>query len=445
MSGSIFGTDGVRGTPGEFPLDTHTITRLGAATARILSSGHPRLLVARDTRESGHWIENGLAAGVAAEGGSLVSVGVMPTPAAAFLTASQGFDAGFVISASHNPFPDNGVKVLTADGMKASDDVEAELSALISDTSWAPEIAPSGAPETLDLTDTYVDHMLKSVAVDTDVRDRGPIVVDCANGATSVVAPRVLRRLGFEVIALNADPNGRNINDHCGSTHPEGLQRVVRERACPLGVAFDGDGDRAILVDANGDVADGDAVLYVCATHLASRGQLPGPAVVATVMSNIGLEVALREAGIALHRCPVGDRQVFEEMQRLGVVVGGEQSGHIIFSRVLSTGDGLLTALSLIGVINETGRELAELLRGLQVFPQVLVNVPVRAKPALEDYPAIVATIQRAEETLGTEGRVLVRYSGTEPLLRVMIEGPDEPTVNHLADTIAQEVRRRLR
>ena len=209
-------------------------------------------------------------------------------------------------------------------------------------------------------------------------------------------------------------------------------------------MAFDGDGDRAILVDGNGDLVDGDAVLYVCATHLASRGQLPGPAVVATVMSNIGLEVAFRDAGIALYRCPVGDRQVFEEMQRLGVAVGGEQSGHIIFSRVLSTGDGLLTALSVIDVMNDTGQKLAELRRGLRVFPQVLVNVPVRAKPAVEDHPEIVAAIQRAEETLGADGRVLVRYSGTEPLLRVMIEGRDEPTVGRLADMIAQEARGRL-
>ena len=444
MSGSIFGTDGVRGTPSEFPLDTHTITRLGAATVRTLQPDHPQILVARDTRESGHWIEDCLANGVAAAGGSLVSIGVMPTPATAFLTASQGFDAGFVISASHNPFPDNGVKVLTADGMKASHDFETELSALILDSSWAPVLEPSGAAEKLDLTDTYVEYLLKSVAVGTDTRHRGPIAVDCANGSTSVVAPRVFRRLGFDVIALNADPNGRNINDQCGSTHPEGLQRVVREQACPLGVAFDGDGDRAILVDGNGDLVDGDAVLYVCATHLASRGQLPGPAVVATVMSNIGLEVAFRDAGIALYRCPVGDRQVFEEMQRLGVAVGGEQSGHIIFSRVLSTGDGLLTALSVIDVMNDTGQELAELRRGLRVFPQVLVNVPVRAKPAVEDHPEIVAAIQRAEETLGADGRVLVRYSGTEPLLRVMIEGRDEPTVGRLADMIAQEARGRL-
>ena len=443
MSVSIFGTDGVRGTPGDPPLDERTIIRLGAATARILEPVQPRLLVARDTRESGPWIERCLAAGVAAADGSLVSVGVTPTPAAAFLTASRGFDAGFVISASHNPFPDNGIKVLTEDGVKASDELETQLSASIADTSWPSPIVPADAPEMRDMTEGYVAR-LRDVFSDANKWESCRIAVDCANGSTSVVAPLVLRQLGFEVIALNVEPNGQNINDGCGSTHPERLQRVVREQKCPLGVAFDGDGDRAILVDGDGEVVDGDAVLYIYATHLAAQGRLPGRAVVATVMSNMGLEAALRDAGIAMYRCPVGDRSVFEEMSRRGAVVGGEQSGHIIFSQVLPTGDGLLTALSVLSVMNETGRELADLRRGLQVFPQVLVNVPVRAKPELGTEPTIVKAIQDAADMLGTEGRVLVRYSGTEPLLRVMIEGREQATVDTLAKTIAEEVQVRL-
>ncbi len=443
MSVSIFGTDGVRGTPGEPPLDERTIIRLGAATARILKPVQPRLLVARDTRESGPWIERCLAAGVAAADGSLVSVGVTPTPAAAFLTASHGFDAGFVISASHNPFPDNGIKVLTKDGVKASDEFETQLSASIADGSWPSPMVPADAPEMQDMTEGYVAR-LRDVFSDANTWKPGRIAVDCANGSTSVVAPLVLRQLGFEVIALNVEPNGQNINDGCGSTHPERLQHVVREQKCPLGVAFDGDGDRAILVDGDGEVVDGDAVLYIYATHLASKGRLPGRAVVASVMSNMGLEVALRDAGIAMYRCPVGDRSVFEEMRRHGAVVGGEQSGHIIFSQVLPTGDGLLTALSVLNVMNETGRELADLRRGLRVFPQVLVNVPVAAKPALGTEPTIVKAIQNAEDMLGTEGRVLVRYSGTEPLLRVMIEGREEATVDTLAKMIAKEVQFRL-
>ena len=438
MSTSIFGTDGVRGTPGEYPLDEQTITRLGAATARVLEPAHPRLLIARDTRESGRWIEKCLAAGVAAENGLVVSVGVVPTPATVFLSSSPEFDAGFVISASHNPCPDNGIKLLTGDGVKASDDLEMRLSAVVADRSWHPPVVPSAPRETREMLDPYVAHMCNAFS-DVDAGRIGRVALDCANGATCVTAPLVFRKLGFEVVALNVEPNGRNINDRCGSTHPEGLQQVVRNQMCQLGVAFDGDGDRAILVDGNGEVVDGDAVLYICATHLASHDRLPGRAVVATVMSNIALEAALRAAGIVVHRCPVGDREVFGEMRRQGIVLGGEQSGHIIFSQVLSTGDGLLTVLSVLTVMNETGRGLADLRSRLEVFPQVLVNVPVKAKPALEAEPAIIAAIQEAEETLGTDGRVLVRYSGTEPVLRIMIEGRDEAMVGRLVSMIAQK------
>ena len=443
MTVSIFGTDGVRGTPGEYPLDQTTIARLGAATARLVDATNPKLLVARDTRESGLRIERHLAAGVAAEHATLVSIGVMPTPAAAFLSVSEGFDAAFVISASHNPFPDNGIKVLTGDGAKAAPELEAQLSAVVSDTSWSPSISPSPALETRDVTDAYIAHASQALRGSESFAP-SRIAVDCANGAMSAVAPALFRQLGFDVITLNAEPDGRNINAGCGSTQPQGLQEVVRARGCRVGVAFDGDGDRTILVDAEGAVVDGDAMLFICATHLASQGALPGSAVVATVMSNIGLEVALREAGIVMHRCPVGDRQVLEEMRRRGTVLGGEQSGHIIFSNLLPTGDGLLTSLSVLRVMADTGRELADLRAGLHIYPQVLLNIPVRAKPNLEDEPEIIESIRRAEATLGDEGRVVVRYSGTEPLLRVMIEGRDQTMVDDLAGAIAQRARDRL-
>ena len=443
MPASIFGTDGVRGTPGEYPLDQVTIARLGASTVRVVNARHPKFLVARDTRESGPWIERQIAAGVAAEHGTLISVGVMPTPAAAFLSASEGFDAAFVISASHNPFPDNGIKVLTGDGAKASPELEAQLSDAIRDTSWPPSFSQVEALETRDLTDVYATHARRVLSGAGHLAS-SRIAIDCANGAMSVVAPGVFRQLGFDVIALNAEPDGRNINQGCGSTHPEGLQEVVRSHGCRMGVAFDGDGDRAFLVDDLGDVVDGDAMLFICATHLESNGVLPGSAVVATVMSNLGLEIALRRAGIVVHRCPVGDRQVLEEMRRRGTVLGGEQSGHIIFSDLLPTGDGLLTTLSVLKAMVDTRRDLSELRTGLEVYPQVLLNVRVRAKPDLETEPDITEAIRHAEATLGGDGRVLVRYSGTEPLLRVMIEGRDRVVVDDLAGAIATCARDRL-
>jgi phosphoglucosamine mutase len=270
------------------------------------------------------------------------------------------------------------------------------------------------------------------------------IAVDCANGATSVVAPRVLREIGFDVVALNVTPNGRNINEDCGSTHPEALQRVVRDQTCRIGVAFDGDGDRAILVDGDGALVNGDAVLFMCAKHLRSEGRLPGDGIVATVMSNIGLEIALRQVGIVVHRCPVGDRSVRDEMLRHGLVLGGEQSGHIIFSEQLPTGDGILTVLSVLRVMQATGRELAELRQGLDVFPQVLLNVEVSTKSNLATEPEIQEAIADAERILGDQGRVLVRYSGTESLLRVMIEGRDSALVKQLAEVIADRARTRL-
>ena len=439
---SLFGTDGVRGTAGTYPLDDRTIVRIGAATAHALQADHPRILVGRDTRESGVMIECQLMHGVMAAGGTLVSVGVMPTPAVAFLTASHQFDAGIVVSASHNPFQDNGIKVLTSAGEKASVELEGRIERLVSDTSLDIPGATDAYVEAVDLSDAYVAHALRPLAGTKALPLQ--VVVDCANGATSVVAPRVLREIGCNVIAINAAPDGLNINAECGSTHLQPLKEAVIEHGFDLGIAFDGDGDRVILVDHQGSVVDGDAMLFICARDLKAAGRLVNDAVVATVMSNFGLETALREGGISLHRCAVGDRQVREEMFARGAVLGGEQSGHIIFADLLSTGDGLLTALSVMRVMFDSGQTLAALTHGFETYPQVLVNVPVLNKPVLEMLPDVKDAIRSAESKLGKDGRVLVRYSGTEPLLRVMVEGRDSAVVHQLAKSITEQVRRNL-
>lgn len=441
MSTSLFGTDGVRGTPGRHPLDAATIARLGAALAEQAGPGS-RIVVGRDTRESGEWIERHLAGGMRAARAEAVGVGVLPTPGVALL-AARGFDAGVVISASHNPVPDNGIKVLTAAAEKVPRDVESRLEARVAAAAATPPPSPCAPAAEPALADQYVEHLTNGLAGAPRL-DGCRVAVDCAHGATSRIAPLVLRRLGIAVVALNTEPDGRNINVGCGSTQPATLQRAVVERGCRLGLAFDGDGDRVILVDHRGGIVDGDGVLFVCARHLRAAGRLDSDAVVATVMSNIGLELSLRRAGIAMHRAPVGDRNVRDEMRRLGVRLGGEQSGHVIFSDRLPTGDGLATGLEVLRVMAETGRELADLTAELETYPQQLVNVRVDRQPDLDGVPGLRAVVRTAEERLGERGRVVVRYSGTEPLLRIMIEGPEAGTVRELAAMIADRARRDL-
>ena len=443
MSLSLFGTDGVRGAPGRFPLDAATLGHLGAALAEEAGAA-PRIVIGRDTRESGEWIERHLAGGIRSAGGEAVGVGVLPTPGVAFL-AARGFDAGVVISASHNPVPDNGIKVLTRSGEKASRARESRIEARVAAVRARGDLPPAPADPLSDagLADDYLAH-LTAVLAGAPPLDGCLVAVDCAHGATSGVAPRVLRRLGLSVVAINTAPDGRNINVGCGSTQPAALQRAVVEHRCRLGLAFDGDGDRVILVDHRGGIVDGDAALFVCARHLRSVGRLAANTVVATVMSNVGLDLSLRRAGIAMHRCPVGDRNVRDEMRRRGVRLGGEQSGHVIFADRLPTGDGLATGLEVLRVIAETGRELADLTAGLEIMPQRLVNVRVDVQPDLDAVPGVQSAIRAAERRLGERGRVLVRYSGTEPLLRIMIEGPDPGTVRELAGAIADRAREHL-
>ena len=442
---NLFGTDGVRGMPGTPPLDARTLARLGASIAwECRRNGDPvRVLVGRDTRESGEWITSELARGMAREAARITNGGLLSTPAVAFLTRDGGYDVGLVVSASHNPFQDNGVKVITGNGEKADDDLEARIAARVADDAWSVPDGPASPVEATSLAEPYIAHtrrLFEGVRVPADFR----LALDCANGATSQLAPDMLRRLGLDPLVLHDGPDGRNINLDCGSTHPDRLAAAVVEGGCRLGAAFDGDGDRVVFGDHRGHVVNGDAVLLIGARLLAAAGRLPQRAVVATVMSNIGLEQALRPDDITVHRCAVGDRSVWMEMRRRGVALGGEQSGHIIFADHLATGDGLATALMIVRAVIATGRELADLAADLVPVPQVLVNVVVRRRVALTQLPDVTRLIEQTERDLAGEGRVLVRYSGTEPLLRIMIEGPDQASIRGQAETIADRVRAEL-
>jgi phosphoglucosamine mutase len=444
----LFGTDGVRGVAGEYPLDHATVRRLGAALVRAWrtenpGSAGPRILVGRDTRESGSWIEVELAHGATGEGASLASAGVVPTPAVAYLTRELGYDLGVVISASHNPYADNGIKVFSGKGEKFTETVERDVEAVMADTSWH---ARDGAPARLSRGESvapYLDH-LRAVFPEAASLTSFSLAVDCANGATTTVAPNLFETLGIPAIVIANEPDGRNINLRCGSTHPEKLSATVVERGCSMGVAFDGDGDRAIFVDHTGKVVDGDAVLLMCAGQLQRESRLKGAAVVATVMSNIGLELALKPLAIDLVRCPVGDKYVMEEMLKRDLALGGEQSGHIIFSDYLFTGDGLCTALNVLRTVALTKRRLADLAADLVAYPQVLLNVRVKNKADLKTVPAIADAIARVETRVAGQGRLLVRYSGTEPLLRVMLEGRHEDEIRAWAQEIVDVVTQHL-
>ena len=441
----LFGTDGVRGTAGKPPLDPPTVRRLGAALVRALPHGteSPQFLVGRDTRASGGWIEAELAHGACGEGATVTSAGVVPTPAVAFLTRTGSYDAGVVISASHNPYEDNGIKVFSGKGEKFTEAVERDVEAIMADGSWSAREGEAGSVPRADLVDAYLDH-LRAVFPEASKIDRFTIVIDCANGATTTVAPELFNSLGFETIVIGNRPDGRNINLGCGSTHPERLAETVVARGCAMGVAFDGDGDRAIFVDHRGHIVDGDAVLLLCGHQLQREGRLKGGAIVATVMSNIGLELALKPLGIDLVRTSVGDKYVMEEMLKRDLSLGGEQSGHIIFSDYLFTGDGLCTALNVLRTVALTGRTLADLAADLTTFPQVLLNVRVRERVELHAVPAVAEVIARVESRVAGQGRLLIRYSGTEPLLRVMLEGRQQDEIRGWAQEIVDVVQEHL-
>ncbi|HEY3102479.1 MAG TPA: phosphoglucosamine mutase [Pyrinomonadaceae bacterium] len=446
----LFGTDGIRGEAGQFPLDPKTVRAVGASLARHLAEraggGSPRILIGRDTRESGPWIEQALIAGVREAGAEFRSAEVITTPGVAYLTRTLPADAGVVISASHNPYHDNGIKIFEPSGRKLDDITERQIEAdIVGSANITPETATQSASSngSAELKSLYMDYLANEVGSDLSLA-KLTLVVDCANGAAYEIAPNVFRRLGARAIAINDHPNGRNINLDCGSLHIDNLQkRVVAERA-DLGVAFDGDADRALFVDAAGRFVDGDATLWVLANYLKERGELKGDTVVATVMSNIGLELALRSRGINLTRTDVGDKYVLDELLRSRAALGGEQSGHIIFPNISLAGDGIITTIALLRVMREKQQSLAELTEGVHRYPQILVNVRVREKRPFEELPSVQRQAQETTQKLGDQGRLLLRYSGTEPLARIMIEGRNEREMeryaNDLADVIGQEL-----
>ncbi len=439
----LFGTDGIRAKAGSTPLDAYTVCRVGAALVRVLAvnGAVPRVLIGGDTRESCGWIEDELTRGLTSEGATVVSVGVTPTPGVAYLTRSEGFDAGIVISASHNPYEDNGIKIFSGRGEKLDEAFERRIEAMVADPAWRVGGTAVGSMERRpELRDQYSGHLLK-IFPSAGRLAGSRLVIDCANGATTTVAPELFRQLGFDVVVIGDEPNGRNINLNCGSTHLDLLENKVLELSARLGVAFDGDGDRALFVDHRGRAVDGDAVLLVASVHLQKEGRLPGNAVVATVMCNIGLELALKQRGIELLRAPVGDKYVMEQMLARGISLGGEQSGHIIFADHLSTGDGIGTALQVLRIMEASGRELEDLASALVTYPQVLVNVRVRARTDYMQIPAIARSIKRVEDLVDGQGRLLIRYSGTEPLLRIMIEGKNDGEIRQWANDIAEAVQ----
>ncbi len=440
----LFGTDGIRAVAGQAPLDSTTVYAIGLALAQILGAKtqRPRVLLGMDTRESSEWIAATLTAGLDAGGASVENAGVITTPAVAFLTHTHGFATGVVISASHNPWQDNGIKLFGPDGYKLPDTVELAIeeeifrklasAASVTRQTVAPTVNDADRAE-------YVRFLL--AAVPGLSLDGKRIVIDCANGAASSVAPQLFSDLGGEVLITHASPNGRNINEACGALHPEIVAAEVKSRGASMGITFDGDADRALFADELGRVVNGDAVLLLAARDLQSRGLLTNSTVVATTMSNMGLEAALKRSGIGMLRAAVGDKYVLEQMIATGAALGGEQSGHIIFSGRSTTGDGLLTALLLLDVVHRSGKSLAELIADLKFFPQVILNVKVREKKPLEGIPTVVAAIHAAEVELADSGRVVIRYSGTEALARVMIEAESEPLMRHHANTIAAAIQ----
>ena len=445
MKKKLFGTDGIRAVAGAFPLDPPTISRLGQALVGILERKGlgTKVLIGRDTRESGPWMERALARGVRAAGGEIVSAGVIPTSAVSYLTKTHGFSAGAVISASHNPFLDNGIKVFSPLGIKIPDEWELDLEAdVLGGRGRLPghdlDVAVNPG-----LAGDYADYLVSRVRL-TGAPSGLKVVVDCANGASSALAPRVLRGLGFEVEALHAAPDGTNINLDCGSLHPERLAARVRETGAAMGIAYDGDADRALWVDGSGRLLSGDHTLFVQALHMKETGRLLTSDVVATTMSNMGLEAALEKSGLGLVRTKVGDKYVHEEMVARGANLGGEQSGHTIFLDDFPTGDGILTSLHMLEVMVKRSATLASLVEDMAEFPQTLVNVRVTRKPDFAEFPEITAAVEETRARLGREGRLDLRYSGTEPLARVMVEARDRDLVESCAKRVADAIHKHL-
>ncbi len=444
MSRQFFGTDGIRGVAGRPPMDARTAHALGVALgfwAKDHADGEPEVVIGMDTRESGTWLAEQVAGGLAQAGVAARFAGVITTPGVAYLTRTGHFVAGVMISASHNPYEDNGLKVISHSGYKLPDDAELHLESLMLE--WlvsGADATPSPLTADATLDNLYTDYLASTVTGLFPFK----LVVDCANGAATEVAPRLFNRLGANVDWIGASPNGRNINLDCGSLHLDSLRQRVLENGADLGIAFDGDADRALFVAGNGHIVDGDAVLYLAGTHLKKAGQLPADLVVATVMSNLGLQKALESKGIQMLRTPVGDKYVLEEMVKRGAVLGGEQSGHVIFLNQATTGDGLLTAIRVLEIIRDSGSSLEALVAEIKNFPQKLVNIRVKVRRPLNELASVQTEIAAAEHEFNGSGRVVVRFSGTEPLARVMIEAKTDAEVDKWTTRIADAIRAEL-
>ena len=444
MARQLFGTDGIRGVAGQYPLEPRLVHCFGAALADWAAehSEHPEVIIGMDTRESGTWLAEEVAGGLARQGVKTRFAGLTTTPGVAYLAKTMDFVAGVMISASHNPFQDNGLKVFAHTGYKLADEDEEKLEAALfafRESGLESKAQTLTVDEGLD--DAYIDHLASTFA-----GSLGGIklVIDCANGASTHLAPKLFRRLGAEVVAIGCEPNGRNINLGCGALHTNNLVKKVIETGADAGVAFDGDADRAMFVSKSGKVVDGDHMLLITARKLKQQGRLPGNRVVATVMSNLGLQRALEADGIELARTPVGDKYVLEEMIRSGAGLGGEQSGHVIFHEHATTGDGMLTAIRVLETVRDAGKDLDELTNDFKIYPQTLVNVKFRVKRPLAELDTVNAEIRKVETAFGPAGRVVVRFSGTEPLARVMVEGPELPLVESAASRIADAIRTEL-
>jgi len=440
MGRKYFGTDGVRGRVGEEPMTVEFALRLASAVARVLAPNGGTALVGKDTRVSGYMFEAALEAGFVAAGVDVSLIGPLPTPAIAYLTQRFGCSFGVVISASHNPFEDNGIKFFDSKGSKLSDEIEEQIEGCLDGPALTRDSTGLGKATRVDKSRVVYQEFCASTMPPGMNLTGLKIVIDCANGAAYKVAPRVLTDLGAEIIPIGCSPNGRNINLRCGSTAPELLQLTVAGVGADVGIALDGDGDRLVMVDHLGRLVDGDQLMYVVARDRKAQGELRGP-VVGTVMSNLGLEHALKAEGIAFMRAAVGDRYVLAMLRENGGVLGGETSGHLLCLDRTTTGDGLVSALQVLAAMKQTGRPLAELTAGMARFPQVMVNVRVKERIDPARSPAIQAAVRRVEASLGDAGRVVLRASGTEPLIRVMVEGRDEPVVKRYAQELAEVVR----
>jgi phosphoglucosamine mutase len=439
----LFGTDGVRGVANIHPMTAEVALQLGRALAYVIKygPGRPRIVVGKDTRLSGYLLEYAITAGICSMGVDVLLLGPLPTPGIAFITHSMRADAGVVISASHNPYQDNGIKFFSGDGFKLPDQIEAHIEKLMAD----PEV--DGARPTAteigqafridDARGRYLSYLKETFPKELEL-DGLRIVLDCAHGATYKVAPVVFSELGAEIIPIGVRPNGKNINRMCGTTYPQAMAALVKRHRADLGIAFDGDGDRCIMVDHNGQLVNGDHILGICALDMQRRKTLPKRTVVGTVMSNLGLELALKQQGLRLVRAPVGDRYVLDEMKKGGYVLGGEQSGHLVFLHYSTTGDGILTALRLLAVMLRENKPLAELANFMENYPQILINLEVKEKKDLHSLPKARQALREAEQRLGSQGRLLVRYSGTEAKLRIMAEGEDQLKIEQVAQDLAQ-------